>query len=78
MEILVFGTANCGWCLRAKELLDSKNLEYEYIDITDNTELRKSLNDRLGTVAKTVPQVFIDNLSIGGYAELQQVIDEMN
>jgi glutaredoxin 3 len=59
----------CGYCARAKALLDRKGVSYENIDVLEDTSKR----DEVGARARgrtTVPQIFIDGAYIGGSDEL--------
>lgn len=60
----------CGYCSAAERLLDSKGVAYENIDVTGNQEKRRWLVDVTGG-RTTVPQIFINGQSIGGYDELK-------
>ena len=59
----------CGYCTAAERLLDQKNVTYEHIDTTGDHATRRWLADVTGR--STVPQIFIDGQSIGGYDELR-------
>ena len=59
----------CGYCTAAEHLLVHKGIPYERIDTTGDHALRRWLADATGR--STVPQIFIDNVSIGGYDELR-------
>jgi glutaredoxin 3 len=63
----MYSTRWCGYCVRAKALLDSRGLEYEEIDLGEDLD-RAKLNELTG--GWTVPQIVIDDRPIGGYAEL--------
>ena len=67
-EITVYTTSWCGYCVRAKILLDSLGLPYEEINLDDDPHLRQRLFDLTG--GWTVPQILIDEKPIGGYVEL--------
>lgn len=58
----------CPYCAKAKALLKSKGLEYEQIDITTDETRQQEMVERSGR--RTVPQVFLDGRSIGGYDDL--------
>ncbi|MDP8910957.1 MAG: glutaredoxin, partial [Actinomycetota bacterium] len=58
----------CGYCVRAKALLDSKGLSYEEIRLDDEPSFRQMLLERTG--GWTVPQILIDGTPIGGFTEL--------
>jgi glutaredoxin 3 len=67
-EIRLYSTRWCGYCVRAKMLLEDRNLDYEEILLDDDPEFRRRLHDLTG--GWTVPQIVIDDRPIGGYTEL--------
>ena len=67
-RIRVYSTRWCGYCVRAKALLDGKDIEYEEVFLDDDPAFRQKLFDRTG--GWTVPQILIDGKPIGGYTEL--------
>ena len=64
----MYSTTWCGYCIRAKALLDRRGLEYEEIVMDDDPAFRQKLIEMTGRW--TVPQIFIDDVPIGGYTEL--------
>ena len=64
----MYSTTWCGYCIRAKALLDRRGLEYEEIVMDDDPAFRQKLLELTGRW--TVPQIFIDDVPIGGYTEL--------
>jgi glutaredoxin 3 len=68
MNIEIYTRPGCGYCTNAKRLLDSKSLSYTEYDVYALPEHLAKLQKR--TDARTYPQVFIDNESIGGFTEL--------
>jgi glutaredoxin 3 len=67
-KIQVYTTRWCGYCVRAKTLLEDRGLGYEEISLDDDPHFRQTLMDLTG--GWTVPQIVIDGSPIGGYAEL--------
>jgi glutaredoxin 3 len=67
-RIRIYTTRWCGFCVRAKTLLQAKGLEYEEISLDDDPTFRRSLFDLTG--GSTVPQILLDGEPIGGYTEL--------
>lgn len=67
-RILVYSTRRCGYCVRAKALLEGKQLPYEEILLEDEPDFRLRLHELTG--GWTVPQIVIDGEPIGGYTEL--------
>jgi glutaredoxin 3 len=66
-RIQMYTTTWCGYCVRAKALLDSRGLDYEEIHL-DDAGFRARLHELTG--GWTVPQILIDGRVIGGYTEL--------
>ena len=64
----MYTTRWCGYCVRAKALLDAKGVAYEEISLDDDPAFRRNLFDLTG--GWTVPQILIDGTPIGGYTEL--------
>ena len=67
-QVQLYTTRWCGYCVRAKTLLQGKGLEYEEINLDDDPEFRQRLHDLTG--GWTVPQIVIDGEPIGGFTEL--------
>jgi glutaredoxin 3 len=59
----------CPYCIRAKALLDRKDVVYSEYRIDGDEEARKRMAIR-ATGRTSVPQVFINNRGIGGCDEL--------
>jgi glutaredoxin 3 len=70
----VYTKITCPYCSGAKDLLSFHNIDYDEIDISDNdhlkTEMIKKANGR-----KTVPQIFIGDMHVGGFNDLQTIIE---
>ena len=67
-RIQMYTTRWCGYCVRAKALLEGRRLEYEEINLDDDPAFRQRIFDLTGNW--TVPQILIDGRPIGGYTEL--------
>jgi len=67
-RVRVYSTRWCGYCVRAKALLESRGIEYEEISLDDDPAFRQKLFDLTG--GWTVPQILVDGKPIGGYTEL--------
>jgi glutaredoxin 3 len=64
----MYGTPFCSYCGAAKMLLTKKNVDYEFILLSEEPGLREEIERRTGR--RTVPQIFINDESIGGFDEL--------
>jgi glutaredoxin 3 len=70
-RIQMYTTRWCGYCVRAKTLLESRGISFEEISLDDDPDFRRRLLDLTG--GWTVPQIVIDGRPIGGYTELWQL-----
>jgi len=69
-HVKMYRTRWCGYCTAAERLLDAKGIEFETIDVSGDRAQRRWLVEVTGG-RTTVPQIFIDGQSIGGYDELR-------
>ena len=67
-RVRIYTTRWCGYCVRAKALLDGKHIDYEEISLDGDPGFRATLHELTG--GWTVPQILIDGEPIGGYTEL--------
>lgn len=67
-RIKVYTRRGCGYCTQAERLLRHKQLPYDHVDVSADPATRRWLVGATGQT--TVPQIFIDGRSIGGYTEL--------
>jgi len=65
----IYTKFGCGYCYRAKKLLDKKDAEYSEHDITMGGPKKNEMLARAPT-ARTVPQIFIGEIHVGGSDEL--------
>ena len=66
----VFGREGCGFCVRAKQVLEDNGLPFRYIDIHKEGISKEDLEKTIGKPVETVPQVFHGQSYIGGFTEL--------
>lgn len=59
----------CGYCMRAKRLLESKSISYLEISVGSDPQKRQEMIQKSGGLL-TVPQIFIGDMHIGGSDEL--------
>ena len=85
MKFEIYSKPSCGYCVRAKALLESRSEEFTVIDIAegsieDQVLAREKLIDRVvnatGNAPKTMPQIFVDNVYVGGYDQLAAMLEE--
>ena len=67
-NVRIYTTRTCLYCVRAKRLLERKNVSYEEIDVSMDDEARLKLMETTGL--RTVPQIFIGDRHVGGSDDL--------
>jgi len=70
MKAKLYTKPTCPFCIRAKELLTERGIEYEDIDVSKDPELRAEVAESVGGF-RTVPMIFLDEKFIGGFSDLQ-------
>ncbi len=68
-NVEIYTKAFCGYCARAKALLDGKGVQYEEYDITMGGPKRAEMLER-SNGGMTVPQIFIEGAHVGGSDDL--------
>ncbi|WP_338865098.1 glutaredoxin 3 [Myxococcus stipitatus] len=70
--VKIYTTTYCGFCVRAKDLLKRKGVDFQEQDVTGDDDARAQLVERSGG-QRTVPQIFIGDTHVGGYSDLAQL-----
>lgn len=66
----MYCTRSCPYCIRAERLLKKQGAKIEKIDVGKTPNLWKKMQQL--TKNNTVPQIFIDDLHIGGFDDLSE------
>jgi glutaredoxin 3 len=74
-QVEIYSSPFCGFCYRAKRLLEDKGVAFQEIDIMSNPERRPEMIKRAGG-RSTVPQIFIDGRHIGGCDDIYDLESE--
>lgn len=81
MNIKLYSKTNCPTCVKAKSLLSMKNLPYteyhlwEKDNPPDGNYYTREMFFSLFPNARTVPQIVIDDVSIGSYEQLKEYLE---
>ena len=67
-EILIYTSNSCPYCTMAKRLLDKKGAVYTEINVDNKPGLREEM--MLKTKRRTVPQIYVGNIHVGGFDDL--------
>ncbi len=70
--IVIYTKDWCGYCHAAKQLLTQLGYKFEEIDVTNDVVRYQEMRERSGRT--TVPQIFIDGVSVGGYNEFSALV----
>jgi glutaredoxin 3 len=68
-SVKIYTTKVCPYCVKAKRLLDAKDVDYVEVDVSSDDKARDDLVKR-SEGRRTVPQIFINGKAIGGCDDL--------
>lgn len=71
-KVEIYTTRYCGYCTRAKRLLQDKGVVFIEHAIDGDEDARRQMMERTGG-RRTIPQIFIDDHLIGGFMELYRL-----
>ncbi len=74
-KIEIYTTNNCPFCIKAKSLLTKKKIKFYEIDVSKNESLREKMS-MMANGARSVPQIFIDNIYIGDCDKIYKLDQE--
>lgn len=67
-KVVIYSKQPCPYCVRAKAFLKEKGIPFVEIDLSNNFDEIEALKKR--TNHMTMPQIFVDDMFVGGYTEL--------
>lgn len=73
-KVEIYSKENCTYCVMAMNFFDSKGISYKVYN-ADNPDIFKEMLER-NPSARSVPQIFIDDILIGGYTDLVEKFSE--
>jgi glutaredoxin 3 len=74
-KINIYITKFCPFCVKAKSLLNKKKIKFTEIDVSDDEALREKMST-MANGARSVPQIFADNLYIGDCDKIHKLNQE--
>lgn len=75
MFITVYGKQNCIYCLKAKQDLQARLIEFQYFDVFKDLSYIQLLELKEKTNMTTVPIIFNGDKLIGGYDKLKEFLN---
>ena len=64
-KVIIYSTKTCPWCKKVKELLESKGVKFDYIDVGEDQKAADEMVEKSGQMG--VPVTDIDGTIIIGY-----------
>lgn len=74
-RIEIYTTNYCPFCVKAKSLLKKKNITFSEIDVSNNEAVREKMT-MMANGARSVPQIFVDNIHIGDCDKIYKLDQE--
>ena len=74
-KIEIYTTNYCPFCVKAKSLLKKKKIEFFEIDVSNDETLKEKMSD-MANGARSVPQIFADNVHIGDCDKIHKLEQE--
>lgn len=68
-NVIIYSSNYCPFCIRAKQLLAAKGVDYKEISVDGQPKVRAEMT-RLAGGLTSVPQIWIDDTHVGGCDEL--------
>lgn len=69
--VVIYTSSTCGYCRRAKSLLQKKGVAYDEISIDGRRDLRAEMTALSGRTS--VPQIWINGRHVGGCDDLHEL-----
>ncbi|MCT8574140.1 GrxA family glutaredoxin [Glaesserella parasuis] len=81
MFVEIYGRLSCPYCVRAKQLAEKMKTElpdfdFKFVDMIAEGIEKQDLEPRVGKPVATVPQIFLDDVHVGGYSDFAPLIEE--
>ena len=74
-KIEIYTTNYCPFCVKAKLLLNKKRIKFYEIDVSNDESLREKMSS-MANGARSVPQIFADNIHIGDCDKIHKLDQE--
>lgn len=70
-KAVVYSKDHCPWCVKAKQLLTEKGVQFEELTYgTPRAASKEMISEAVGREVNTLPQIILDGVYIGGYTDL--------
>lgn len=72
--VTVYTKDYCPYCTQTKNLLKNLNIEFEEVDVTNDSEKLMEIVQK--SRMRTVPQIFVGDTCLGGYTDIAALHEE--
>lgn len=81
MFVEIYGRLTCPYCTKAKALAEKMqgelaDFDFKFVDMIAEGIEKQDLEPRVGKPVATVPQIFLDNVHIGGFSDFAPLVKE--
>ena len=66
-QVTIYGRSSCGFCVRARDLCESRNIPYIWVDMIERGMSKQDIADQIGRPVYTVPQILVGSEYVGGF-----------
>lgn len=73
-EVVMYTKSSCPYCVKAKDLLKSKNVAFREVEVDSPEVIAEMVGRSAGR--RTVPQIFINGFHVGGYDDLAATVQK--
>jgi glutaredoxin 3 len=74
-KVIIYTTNYCPFCVKAKSLLNKKKIQFSEINVSNDDSLREKMSE-MANGARSVPQIFVDNVHIGDCEKIYKLDNE--
>ena len=74
-KVEIYTTNYCPFCVKAKSLLNKKKIKFSEINVSNDETLREQMS-AMANGARSVPQIFVDNIHIGDCDKIHKLEQE--
>ncbi|OZC36497.1 GrxA family glutaredoxin [Marinobacter vinifirmus] len=73
-QVTIYGRMSCPFCVAAKNLCESRNMPYVWVDMIEKGLSKQDVADRIGRPVYTVPQILVGDEYVGGYDDFSAYV----
>ncbi|MAZ05430.1 GrxA family glutaredoxin [Marinobacter sp. SS8-8] len=75
-RVTIYGRSSCGFCVRAKDLCETRNITYVWVDMIEKGMSKQDIADKIGRPVRTVPQILVGDQYVGGFDQFHAYVHQ--